>query len=358
MSLQPHWYSTIFPVILGVAQVLSAMAFAIAALSLLAEHTSLAGLVGTSSCRDLGNLLLTFVMFWTYTAFSQFLLIWVGNLPEETVWYLPRFDGGWKWIAVGVLACQFALPFVFLLFRRVKDDLQSLRWVAFLVLATSFVNLLWQIVPAFEPEGLLAHWLDIVVAVVALVGVGGRVAGVLPMAVEEKCRWCRCITRSPRRWPLMADTKRTERPELGHETTDASFVGVLSFAGALVVLGVVILVAVVGIFRYLVSREPQVQPPASVFAASQRGRWPPAPRLEGMQTLGGPSRRLVAEQNAAQHYGWVDRSKGIVRIPVDDAMQILADKLPSRPEDKGAAWRRTPAPGASNSGRDATGDSP
>jgi len=173
MSLEPRWFSTIFAVVFGVAQMLSAMAFAILTLSLLASRRALDGLASARTCRDLGNLLLTLVMFWTYTAFSQFLLIWAGNLPDEIAWYLPRFDGGWKWIALSVILLQFALPFVFLLFRRVKEDLSHLARVAVLILATCFVNMVWQIVPAFPPGGLVAHWLDVVAAIIALLGVGG-----------------------------------------------------------------------------------------------------------------------------------------------------------------------------------------
>jgi len=173
MSLEPHWFSTIFAVVFGVAQLLSALAFAILALRFFAARTPISGLLSASTCRDLGNLLLTLVMFWAYTAFSQFLLIWAGNLPDEIAWYLPRFEGGWKWIAVVVILFQFALPFAFLLFRQIKDDLGSLSLVAILVLAMCFANLLWQIVPAFPPGGLVAHWLDVVAAGVALCGVGG-----------------------------------------------------------------------------------------------------------------------------------------------------------------------------------------
>jgi hypothetical protein len=173
MSIEPHWYSTIFAVVFGIAQPLAAMAFAITALTLLASRPPLSRLVAAGTLRDVGNLLLALVMFWTYVAFSQFLLIWVENLPEETAWYLPRLHGGWQWLAIFVILTQFALPFLLLLFRRTKNDLAHLVRVAVLILATCFVTLVWQIVPAFAPEGLLAHWLDIAVAVIALVGVGG-----------------------------------------------------------------------------------------------------------------------------------------------------------------------------------------
>jgi hypothetical protein len=179
MSLQAHWFSTIFAVVFGVGQVLSALSFAILTLFLLASQPPLSGLISTKVCRDLGNLLLTVVMFWAYTAFAQFLLIWAGNLPDEIAWYLPRFAGGWLWIAVFVILCQFAVPFLLLLFRRTKNDLLHLSWVAALLLATCFVSLFWQIVPAPLPHGVsadglgLGHGLDVLAAVMALLGVGG-----------------------------------------------------------------------------------------------------------------------------------------------------------------------------------------
>jgi hypothetical protein len=142
------------------------------------------------------------------------------------------------------------------------------------------------------------------------------------------------------------------RPKLEHEPSDASLGGVASFAVSLVILGVIIQVVLWGMFRHLLSREPQVKPPQSVLAASHRGQLPPAPRLEGLESLGGPSAGLAAEQAAAGQYGWIDRKAGIVRIPVDEAINILADKLPSVPQRQPETRR----PSASNSGRSAVGE--
>jgi len=179
MSLEPHWFSTIFAVVFGIGQVLAAISFAVAALWLLALRPPLGSPVSPTICRDLGNLLLTVVMFWAYTAFAQFLLIWAVNLPEEIAWYKPRFAGGWLWVAVFLILCQFALPFVFLLFRRTKNDLLHLSRLAAFLLATCFVNLFWQIAPAGPPDGALADWLDlgygldVLAALAAMLGVGG-----------------------------------------------------------------------------------------------------------------------------------------------------------------------------------------
>jgi hypothetical protein len=173
MSLQTDWFSTIFPVVFAVGQILTAFAFVIAVLALLADRPPFSGLVSAELLQDLGNLLLAFVMVWAYVSFAQFLLIWSGNLPEEIAWYVPRIQGGWQWLGWTLVTCQFALPFLLLLFRDVKRQPRTLAAVAGLVLALRFVDLVWQIVPSFAPPGLLGHWLDILIALVALVGLGG-----------------------------------------------------------------------------------------------------------------------------------------------------------------------------------------
>jgi hypothetical protein len=102
-------------------------------------------------------------------AFSQYLLIWSGNLPEEIVWYLHRNAGGWQWIGGGLGLLYFAVPFLLLLPRERKRDPVRLRRVALLVLAMHFVNHYWLIVPSFVPGQLFLHWMD----VAAWVGIGG-----------------------------------------------------------------------------------------------------------------------------------------------------------------------------------------
>lgn len=173
MSLYAHWYSTIFPVIFGLGQILAAFAFAVAVLGLSDARSGGDVAVSRDTFQNLGSLLLAFVMLWAYAAFSQFLLIWSGNLPEEIEWYRPRLEGGWQWIALLLIICQFALPFLLLLSRDIKRDPRLLAGVALTVLAVHFVDLLWQILPAFPPDDVLGHSLDIVMAIVALLGIGG-----------------------------------------------------------------------------------------------------------------------------------------------------------------------------------------
>jgi hypothetical protein len=169
MSLQPHWFSTIFGALFATGEVLSAFAFAIAAVIVLAPFPPLSRVLAPTVLRDLGSLMLAFVMLWAYMAFSQFLLIWSGNLKEEIPWYLQRLQGGWQWLGLMLIFFQFALPFLLLLSTDVKRNRRSLSAVAGLILVLRFVDLYWMVKPAFLPEGLRVHWLD----PVALVGVGG-----------------------------------------------------------------------------------------------------------------------------------------------------------------------------------------
>jgi hypothetical protein len=165
MSLQPDWSSTIFGVILAMGQVLSAFAFCIALLVLLAQYPPLRDVVLPNHLRDLGNLMLTFVMLWAYMSFSQFLLIWAGNLTEEVPFYLYRGQGGWQWVAAALALFQFALPFVLLLSRDVKTARGRLVGVALMVLVMRVVDLYWLVAPApatggGPPAPLGVPWID------------------------------------------------------------------------------------------------------------------------------------------------------------------------------------------------------
>jgi hypothetical protein len=150
MSLDARWYSTMFGALFLTAQGLSALAFSVIVTLLLVRS----GAVPASPPgvrNDLGNLLLAFVMVWTYMAFSQFLIIWSGNLPEEITWYDDRMRGGWRAVAIGILAFQFALPFLLLLQRRVKRRATLLLAIAATILAARLLDLLWVVNPAFSP---------------------------------------------------------------------------------------------------------------------------------------------------------------------------------------------------------------
>ena len=169
MSLDPHWYSTIFGVIVMGGQALSALAFAVAVLFLLREHEPLRGVVQPAHLHDLGKLLLAFVMLWAYFSFSQFLIVWSGNLPEEIPWYLERLHGGWGWVSAFILLAHFVLPFLLLLSRDLKRHAGTLAAIALALIVMRFVDLFWMIAPSLPPAPLWQRWMDVAVPV----GLGG-----------------------------------------------------------------------------------------------------------------------------------------------------------------------------------------
>ncbi|HID34915.1 MAG TPA: hypothetical protein EYP25_10205 [Anaerolineae bacterium] len=169
MSLEPHWFSSIYGMMFGVAALASAFAFSIILLMGMRRFKPWSGVIQTLDVSDLGNWLLASIMLWAYMAFSQFLIIWSANLPEETTWYLARTEGGWQWVALINVFLHFFLPFFFLLARGTKRAPGRLKKIAWLVLVMRFVDLVWMIYPAFSPGKLAFPWISIA----ALIGIGG-----------------------------------------------------------------------------------------------------------------------------------------------------------------------------------------
>ncbi len=169
MSLDPAWSSTIFGLIFVASWSLSALAFGILVMSWLARREPMNAVVRTSHFHDWGNLLMALVMLWMYFAFSQYLIIWSGNLPEETVWYVARKHGGWGVIALGIVILQFAFPFLTLLSRAAKKSPQRLGMLALLILIMRVVDVIWLIEPSFNRERFHLSWMDLA----APVAIGG-----------------------------------------------------------------------------------------------------------------------------------------------------------------------------------------
>lgn len=163
MSLDPHWFSTIFGFVFVIGQALLTLAFAIIWTGKLAKFSPLAEVIQKKHFHDLGNLLLAFVMLWAYISLSQFLIIWSGNLPEEIPWYLHRLHGGWQWLAFAVVIFHFTLPFVVLLSRRSKRRVEILTRVAYLIIIMRLLDLFWFVAPNFHAENIRVHWLNILV---------------------------------------------------------------------------------------------------------------------------------------------------------------------------------------------------
>jgi len=161
MSLEPEWFSSIYGLLFIAGQALAALALAIIGL----RHLSNANenpAAWVDQFNDLGNFLLGFVMIWAYFAFSQFLIIWSANIPEEALWYYHRSQGGWQTVGLFLIALHFVLPFFLLLSRQVKRKTALLTALAALIFVARVIDLFWLIVPAFHPEGLHLHWLDLV----------------------------------------------------------------------------------------------------------------------------------------------------------------------------------------------------
>ncbi len=160
MSLDPEWYSTLFGMIFLEGQVLTGLAFAITIVVALSRREPLSGFMTPTHFHDLGKLMLAFVLVWAYLAFSQFLIIWSGNLPEEIPWYIRRLQGGWQWIGIILIVFHFALPFLLLLSRDLKRNSSTLAKVAAAVMLMRLVDLYWLTLPELYPGGLRMHWLD------------------------------------------------------------------------------------------------------------------------------------------------------------------------------------------------------
>jgi hypothetical protein len=168
MSIEPHWFSSIYGVLFIAGQGLSAMAFAIVCVALLTQRGPLRGQVSAHPINDLGNLTLAFIMFWTYVNLSQYLIIWSGNIPEEVTWYTRRTGTSWNWLILFVLAFQFVLPFLVLLSRRNKRAVERLSALALMILFVHMVEVFWLIIPAFHPEVSIA-----LTDIAAPIGIGG-----------------------------------------------------------------------------------------------------------------------------------------------------------------------------------------
>jgi hypothetical protein len=182
MSLEPHWFSTIYGVVFMSGSALTAMALAIVLAALARPGTRLPDAVRPDQFHDLGRLLLAFTMLWAYFNVSQFLIVWSGNLPEEISWYLTRTRGAWRWITVAVVLAQFVLPFVVLLSRRVKRHPGALAVVCGGMLVARWLDVYWLVAPALHHGAFVVHWLDLA----AFLAVGGAFLGLAIRALAER----------------------------------------------------------------------------------------------------------------------------------------------------------------------------
>jgi len=202
MSLEPHWYSAMYGVTLMAGQGVAGFSLAIVMLASMHHDPRVRSASSPDVFHDLGNLLLASVAFWMYITFSQYLIIWSGNLPEEITWYLARSTAGWKLVAALLIGLHFVVPLVLLLSPRVKRSPAQLGAVAAALLAAHALDIYWLVMPALRAEAGV-HWLD-VVALLTLT------AAMLTVA----------LTWIARRGPIFLDIAATQQePEsesLGH----------------------------------------------------------------------------------------------------------------------------------------------
>ena len=165
MSIEPDWYSTIYGVLIIGGQGLSAMALLILAIAWLSRRPPLDEIIVPEHFHDAGNLTLAFVMLWAYFAFSQYLIIWAGNLPKEIAWYQHRLHTSWRLVGILLVVFHFAVPFLVLLSRRVKKQATMLARVAAAILVMRVVDFFWLIAPDFHTSGGSISWQDILLPV-------------------------------------------------------------------------------------------------------------------------------------------------------------------------------------------------
>ena len=328
MSLEPLWYSSIFPPLYAIGQILSGMAFSVAVILLLARQVPLSKTLLPSQRRDLGNLLLAFVMFWAYLSFSQFMIIWSENLPEETPWYFDRVRGGWQWIAIALIIFEFTVPFLLLLSRDTKTAPQRLAGVALLVLTLRSVDIYWWVEAAYVGP-MSFYWL---IDLAALAAIGGVWVWCFIWQLQRSR--IDSIRRSvPRR--LLAGGCRMnqhvatlpllEEFAAGHETPEVNLPRTLLSTAAVAAMIVISCITSRWVFFEL------LQPLNKRGATPLHGDGlvlPPSPRLEGIEMMIGapPNSEQLAAARQLQTYGWVDRDKRLVRVPIELAMQLAIER--------------------------------
>jgi hypothetical protein len=199
MSLTPHWFSTIYGLYVIIGQAVAAMALVALAGLLLGEGPAPALPLQARHLHDHGKLLFAFVCVWAYFGYSQFIIIWSGNLPEETTFYTSRLNGAWKATTVVLVLLHYALPFALLLSRSRKRSARALAPIAVLLLFARWLDLHWLVAPAFSANAFTLHWLDLA-APLALGGI-----------------WLRLFTLGLKARPLLPANEPFLKEALAHE---------------------------------------------------------------------------------------------------------------------------------------------
>lgn len=148
MSLQARWISTIYGLLFVAGEALSAFCFCVVIETILKKYKPVSGFLTDTEVHDHGKFMLAFVMVWAYFNFSQWLIIWAGNLPEEIPWYVRRMNGGWEHVGLFLVVFHFAVPFALLLSRQLKRNAGTLVRLASWLILMRIVDIFWHIEPA------------------------------------------------------------------------------------------------------------------------------------------------------------------------------------------------------------------
>ncbi len=174
MSLDAHWYSTIFGAYIFAGGAVALLAFLPLVSMLMRRQGAMADMITVEHYHDMGKLLFAFVVFWAYMAFSQYFLIWYGNIPEETEWFIRRWTGSWKTVSLILVFGNFVIPFFILITRVAKRRLVILGVFVVWLLFMHWVDLYWVVMPSLYPDGAHVSWIDL--APITAIG-GAFVAG-------------------------------------------------------------------------------------------------------------------------------------------------------------------------------------
>lgn len=169
-SLEPHWFSTIYGLLFVEGQGLTALAFCVVVLSLARRNAKLGQVATVDRIHDIGKIQFALIALWAYLSFSQFLIIWYANLPEETVWYAHRTQGGYEYLAAFLIFGQFFLPFFLLMTRLTKRRMETLAGIAIYLIAVRLIEMYWLVMPTEHHLELRLRVSDIA-APVALFGI-------------------------------------------------------------------------------------------------------------------------------------------------------------------------------------------
>ena len=185
MSLDPHWFSTIFGVYYFAGSVVAINASIALAALWLQNNGLLKGVVTPEHYHDLGKYMYSFIVFWAYLGFSQYMLYWYANIPEETMWFAHRLEGWWFYVSLLLFVGHFVLPFFAFMSRHVKRNPKTLKWAALWLLAMQWLDMYWMIQPNFshagDGGGAMLHLMDLT----SFIGIGGVVLWVFTQGLMK-----------------------------------------------------------------------------------------------------------------------------------------------------------------------------